>query len=78
MYLLAPVRVGPQLRIGGLLAQAFRLGPHGGRVEDRLYAGERRRQCRDLLGGIKTCHAMSLLKRSRALVASQTRYPALA
>jgi len=66
-YLLPPVLVRPQLWIKGLLPQAFRFCVHGGRIEHRLYAGELRCQCRNLIGGVNTCHAMSLLKTSRTL-----------
>ena len=56
-HLLRPVLVSPKPGVGGLLTQAVRLGQHSSGVEHRLDAGELRRQCRDLIGGIGTCHA---------------------
>jgi hypothetical protein len=56
-HLLRPVLVSPEPGVGGLLTQAVRLRLHSSEVEHRLDAGELRRQCRDLIGGIGTCHA---------------------
>jgi hypothetical protein len=65
-HLLRPVLVSPKPGVGGLLAQAVRLGLHSPGVEHRLYAGELRRQCRDLIGGIGTCHAGKPTRGARA------------
>ena len=56
-HLLPTIRVRPQLRVDGLQAQISRFPLHFARIQHGLDAVERRGQCRDLIGGIGTCHA---------------------
>jgi len=56
-HLLPTIRVRPQLRVGGLLAQIGRFPLHFARIQHGLDAVERRGQSRDLIGGIVTSHA---------------------
>ena len=54
---LGPRLVFPQSGIRGLLAQVRGLGTHRVRVKNGLDGVELRRQFRDLIGGIGSCHA---------------------
>jgi hypothetical protein len=85
MHLLPTIRVRPQLRVGGLLAQIGRFPLHFARIQHGLDAVELRGQRRDLIGGIGTCHAGKPNRApkgtrhpaQRANLKEQTRYPAL-
>ena len=48
--------IAPQVRVGGLLTQALHLNLHSVGIKNRRYAGELRRQFRDLISGICCCH----------------------
>jgi hypothetical protein len=48
--------VRPQVGVGGLLAQARGFAAQRVRIENRRYAVKRRRQSRDLISGIGSCH----------------------